>query len=45
MRAKLCGLQSIPQVVTDMTLEEKLSAVIGPAIRGLSRIWKFRPFI
>ena len=24
MRAKLCGLQSIPQVVADMTLEEKL---------------------
>ena len=27
MRAKLCGLQSIPQVVADMTLEEKLDMV------------------
>ena len=48
MRAKLSNLQSIPQVVAEMTLEEKLDMVgcyRAPATHDLSRIWMCPPSI
>ncbi len=47
MRAKLSNLQSIPQVVAEMTLDEKFDMVgsLAPVTHDLSRIWMCPPSI